>query len=124
MPIATQVPGAKQLTLVRLLEVAPDGPEVDWTVQLLPFHDSTRVLEMPGPVLYVPTAVHELAEAQLTASRLLDSAPAGLGLLSTAQDEPSQLSIRATSVPARSTNSPTAKHAVVDVHVSPLRALP
>lgn len=60
------------------------------TVQLVPFHDSTRVRKPRPPVLY-PTASHWVVLVHETAWRPLPSGP-GLGVGVTVQADPFQLS--------------------------------
>src|SRR5439155_807196 len=62
-------------------------------LQLVPFQCSTNVW-LVVPLLYEPTAQTLLAEMTATPVRLLDAAPAGFGLGTTLQLEPSQCSIR------------------------------
>jgi hypothetical protein len=75
-----QVAAEAQETPVRKLSLAFAALGLGTTDQVVPFHDSIRVLPIPLPSVSAPTAVHAAAETQDTAVRTLLGSDAGLGL--------------------------------------------
>jgi hypothetical protein len=65
---------------VRKLSLALAALGLGTTDQVVPFHDSMRVLPISLPSVLAPTAVHAAAETQDTAVRTLLGSDAGLGL--------------------------------------------
>jgi hypothetical protein len=65
-PTASQADGDPQDTPSKALHAAPGGLGIGWTRQLLPSHRSASVTPAPEALVYVPTAMHELAAGQDT----------------------------------------------------------
>jgi hypothetical protein len=78
-PVAKHPPvAATHAALRSVLPVAPDGVWAGSTVQLVPFHASTRAV---GAVeLDVPTAVQAVEDRHETLDKRLEVAPLGLGV--------------------------------------------
>jgi hypothetical protein len=92
--------------------VAPERLGVVWTVQVLPFQTSAKVLSC---TLSNPTAIQAVAEVHDTPLR----APLPLGVLWTVQLLPSQPTAKVAPL-----ELPTATHAVAAVHDTPLSVPP
>lgn len=84
-PTPTQVV-LRQETPKRELNAAPEGFEVPWIDQLVPFHFSARVWVDPPPT-WLPAAVQDVSLAQETSWKTLSVAPEGLGVLCRVQVE-------------------------------------
>ena len=91
MPTAVHAVAERQDTPPRRLLFA-DGLRLGTTDQVVPFHDSIRVLSRPL-TLRLPTAVHLVAETHDTSERKLRVA-LGLGVGTTDQLVPSHDSAR------------------------------
>jgi hypothetical protein len=103
----------------RTLLVAPAGLGVVWIVQLVPFQASANVAVAAAPLVNDPTAVQTVADGHDTPLSWLPVAPAGFGVLWTAQLLPFQASAR-TWLPLLSEKLPAAVHALADAHDTPL----
>jgi hypothetical protein len=82
LPTAKQTFGHGQETPFSELKVEPGGLGVDTICQLLPSQRSATVAAVPPGALKVacPTAMHESADAQSTALRLVELAPSTFGV--------------------------------------------
>jgi hypothetical protein len=76
----------EQDTVWRELPYEPGGFGVGWTVHLVPFHRSARVLMILEEFSYTPTAVQRLFDEQATPERSLFSV--GFGVVWTVQVVP------------------------------------
>jgi hypothetical protein len=119
---AVQASAAEQETR---LSPAPEGGLVMvWIDHAVPFHTSAKGCVVPELSTYCPTAVHALADEQDTSLSTLLLAPAIVGVDRVDHAVPCQRSATASCAPELSTYSPTAVHAIADVHETPFNAPP
>jgi hypothetical protein len=115
-PTAVQAVADGHDTPLSWLTGWPVGLGEDWIDQVLPFQRSAKV-----PWLLPPTAVQATAEVHDTPSKKLYVALVGFGVDWTDQLVPSQRSAKVSALPLFvDKKDPTAVHAVVDVHDTPL----
>jgi hypothetical protein len=109
--------------LSRLL-VAPVGLGVGWIAQLAPFQCSANVTRWPALSTKSPMAMQAVLDAHDTPWKVLCVAPAGWGMVWSAQAVPFQRSAKLTAGPPRVVKKyPTAVHAEVEVHDTPASPL-
>jgi hypothetical protein len=112
------------------LDVAPGGPGMFWIDQLDPFHRSTSIRPSLSLFVEYPTAMQLVLEVQDTPLRLLKTAPGALAIDWLDQLVPFQTSPKVVSAVGMTfifptfAKAPTAVHAVLEVHITPLRLLP
>jgi hypothetical protein len=63
-------------TPLRPLDLVPLGVGVGWTAQVVPFHRSASIMELPLLAMEKPTAVQAEADVQDTATKFPDDAVA------------------------------------------------
>jgi hypothetical protein len=120
---AVQASGAEQET--RLSPTPEGGLVMVWIDHVVPFHSSAKGCVVPELSTYCPTAVHALADrGQDTSLSTLLLAPEIVGVDWVDQAVPFQRSATAARAPELSTYSPTAVHAIADVHETPFNAPP
>ncbi len=97
------------------------GLGVVWAAHLVPFQPSANVASATGLLVKAPTAVHALAAGHDTPARMLPLPPLASGDVWIVQLAPFQRSARVSWTSALVMKYPTAVHAALDVHDTPLR---
>jgi hypothetical protein len=120
-PTAMQAVAAGHDTLFSVPNVL-DGYEMLWLVQLVPFQRSSSGTSVPLLSVYVPTAVHAIADEHDTAVSAPWAATVALGVRWTDHREPFQRSAKISGCTRGTLKSyPTAVQADGEVHETPVR---
>ena len=120
VPIAMQVVGDGHDTDASAVSAKPVGLGLVCIDHLVRVLLSASVRRVPALLVRLPTATQVFVEVHDTAPNPPPFAPAGFRESSIDQLAPFQRSTTATRLPPRLRNDPTAVHAVLDMHDTPL----